>query len=350
MSTRGRLCPALYCHLCGYGSDWAKPDASNLKKHMVRKHGTSEVCVGTHLDPLLGRTNTWRPLDAANPDLIVCLKSEGSGTDAVYCLDCHHIEQMIGTGNPLVRFATHECPTPRGQSKLKGTKRVKATEPATGGAGVSTPAPPAKGLFVPFDWISARTEQDMEGYGLPELENEFKAANLCHEFQKAAKAAAVREAEAMKQLAAVKAAAPVAASATMDLSTAAQMVADSLCSDSKVGRIVRAEKAELEKDAAEDLDLDPLDYEPYTPYRLLVELASTLNSWRVECKRARDKLEESERTVQMRDAEIARLKVENHRIIQNYTYCERDKAVAEERVRVLEKALVAAKEQAPTPA
>jgi hypothetical protein len=336
--------------MCGYGSNWTKEqfDPSNLKKHMARLHGTSEVCVGTHFDPFAKRPNTWRVLDEAHPDLIVCIRGERDNkVNVLYCLDCNAIEQLKDERDvPYLRFPSHRCHK-RTESKLKGTKRVKAAEPAVGGAGTApAPAPPTRALVVPYDWLKAH-RVDTEGNVLDNLAEELRVAALSWEFQKAAKAAATAAGDAMRQLAEAKAAKPV--SGTVDLSTAAQMVADALCSDSKVGRIVRAEKAELEKEAAADLDLDPLDYEPYTPYRLLVEMACAMNSWRVACNQARDKTEAAEQTIQMRDGELARLKVENSRIIQNYTYCERDKAIAEERVRVLEKALAAAQKEQPTP-
>lgn len=348
------LCNAKYCHFCGYGSDWDVFRASNMTRHMETHHSTAEECVGSHFDPYAKRANTWRVLDETHPDLIVCIRGENGNTvSAVYCLDCNHMEQMADekNGHPLLRFPSHECPTSRGESKLKGTKRVKAAEPATGGAGVSTPAPAtSRALVVPLDWIAKRTDQDKEGYGMAELEKEFEAAKQAWAFEKAAKAALAREAEAMKQLAALKAAAPVAGGGTVDLSTAAEMIVDALCMDSKVGRVVKAEKQDLLDKKAADLSDNPLEYEPYTAYELLVEIANSTRIWSAECARQKKLVEKTEDVVRQRDAELARLKVENHRLIQNYTYCERDKATAEERVRVLEKALVAAKEQAPTPA
>jgi len=249
------LCGAEYCHFCGYGSKWEKDkmDRSNLVKHMVRKHGTAADCVGTHFDPFAGWNNTWRVLDAAHPHLLVAIKKEGSGTDAVYCLDCHRMEQMEGSGTPLVRFATHECPTSRGPSKLKGTKIVKAAEPATGGAGVSAPAPATtRALVVPLDWIADRTEQDMEGYGMDELEKEFEAAKQAWKFQKMAEAA-------RKELEALQAATPVSTGSTGEAFT--RTLAE--LSDARgIGKWVREKHVALKKDYEESDGYDP--EEPFT--------------------------------------------------------------------------------------
>lgn len=243
------LCGAEYCHFCGYGSNWekGKVDRSNLVKHMVRLHGTSEACVGTHYDPFAKWNNNWRVLDAAHPHLLVSIKKEGSGVDAVYCLDCHRMEQMEGTGTPLVRFATHECPTSRGPSKLKGTKIVKATEPPAGGAG-TTPAPPVRALVVTYDWLRETGELYVEeGVSLEDVEEVFNTAKLCRKFELMAQAARA-------ELAALQAATPVSTGSTSEAFT--RTLAE--LSDARgIGKWVRDTHADLKKKYEESKGYDP---------------------------------------------------------------------------------------------
>jgi hypothetical protein len=347
------LCNANYCHFCGYGSDWEKFRHSNMVRHMETFHSTLEECLGTHYDPPTRRNQTWRVLDEAHPDLIVCIEGENGNTvSAVYCLECNRMEQVSSTEySPLVRFPTHTCPTDRGTSKLKGTKRVKATEPAVGGAGVA-PAPPTRALVVQYDWLKAHGVDVDEGNVMDNLAEELEISQKSWQFEKAAKAAVLREAEALKQLAEAKLAAPVAAGGTVDLSTAAAQVADALCSDSSVGRIVRGEKTRLQKQEAEDISENPLDYEPYTPYGLLVDLAKGLSSWRTACEADRKKAEKAEEKLQTQirqlEGELARQSMDLERTRQNLILQAQDTARAEARALDWERQAKAALTQ-PTP-
>jgi hypothetical protein len=126
-------------------------------------------------------------------------------------------------------------------------------------------------------------------------------------------------------------------------------VADALCLDSDVGRIVSAEKKELETEIATDLSENTIDNEPYTAYKLLTRVAKSVRTWRMECKQARDKVETAEQVVRLRDGEMARLTESNSKLIGEIGYRERDVASLTERVRQLEAALAAAQKEQPTP-
>lgn len=348
MPTKPLLCNAKYCHFCGYGSGWEVFRASNMARHMETNHSTAEECIGAHYDPPTCRNQTWRVLDATHPELIVCIKKEdGNTVSAVYCLDCNHMEQLADEerGCPLLRFPSHVCPTTRGASKLKGTKRIKATEPAVGGAGTAKPSA-TRALLVPYDWLEGQ-HVDTEGDVLATLKEELAVAYDCRVYEKQNIEAKALVLDLRAQIADLKSAAPPAPPATVDLKTAATMVVDALCNDSAVGKSVQTEKAVLKAQIAEDMEVDPLDCEEYSDHRLLITIIKSIGPLRMATKRETQKVEAAEAATRARDGDLARLTVSNSQLIAEIGYRERDIAELSERVRVLEAA--AQKEQTTPP-
>jgi len=168
------------------------------------------------------------------------VREEGVPKGLGYCTACHHTETSKSSDPDKIKAeigAGHVCkpPIPR-PNRRKEVQAAKVA--AVGGAGVSSAAATTKGFFVPYEWLTDLTEQDLEGYGLDELLEDIEGAKKVWPLQQALAAA-------NKELEALKAATPVSAGSTSEAFT---RTLTELFDARGIGKWVREKHVALKKD------------------------------------------------------------------------------------------------------